>query len=186
MRDEDRLVEEILQGERSSFMILLQPYEQGFLNVAYRLTGDRETAREVCQEALLKIFKYLRSFRRGRSFKAWAYRVLVNTAYDFLKETRKQEEAVRAHGKSLLPADSEPEKRLIQREVGEKILASLHGLTRRERAVFLLRDGEGFSVAETAQALGCSRVSVRTHLCRARMKMRERLRKERGMEYRRR
>ena len=88
MKDEDKLVEEVLQGENSSFELLLQPYRQGFLNMAYRVTGDREEAMEVCQDALLKIFKYLKSYKKGRSFKTWSYKILMNASYDFLREKK--------------------------------------------------------------------------------------------------
>jgi RNA polymerase sigma-70 factor (ECF subfamily) len=159
MKDEDKLVEEVLQGNHSSFELLLQPYRQGFLTMAYRITGDREEAREVCQDALLKIFKYLKSYKKGRSFKTWSYKVLMNTSYDFLKEKKKF-------------------KRVIDGQKRQKIQDMLDILSPKEKAVFLLRDSEGLSVKEASSVLGCSQISVRTHLSRARQKIKNHFEKK--------
>lgn len=171
MRDEDKLVEEVLQGNHSSFELLLQPYRQGFLNMAYRITGDREEAREVCQDALLKIFKYLRSYKRGRSFKTWSYKILVNTSYDYLKEKRKFKRVIDGQKTASVYEIPHVEQRIWKIQMREKIQSMLDILSPREKAVFLLRDSEGISVKEAALVLRCSQISVRTHLSRARQKI---------------
>ncbi len=172
MRDEDELIDEVLQGKHSSFELLLQPYRQGFLTMAYRVTGNVEEAKEICQDALLKIFKYLKSFKKGRSFKTWAYRIVMNTSFDFLREKKKFEKVLETQKKTELFENDEAEKRLLNREIREKIQNVLHILTPKEKAVFLLRDGEGLSVWEASRVLGCSQMSIRTHLSRARQKIR--------------
>lgn len=178
MHDEDRLVEEVLQGRHASFELLVKPYRTGFLNMAYRITGNIEEAREVCQEALLRMFRYLKAFRKGRSFKTWAYRILLNTSYDHLKERKKFDRAVESQKERVLFHDSDQETRVFRREIAERIQGLLEVLTPKERAVFLLRDGEDFSVEETARTIGCSPLSVRTHLCRARKKIRKELERD--------
>lgn len=171
MRDEDKLVEDVLQGEHSSFELLLQPYRQGYLNMAYRITGDREDAREVCQDALLKIFKYLKSYKRGRSFKTWSYKVLMNTSYDFLREKRKLKRAIDSQKTVSVYEIPQIEQRVWKTQMREKIQSILDILSPREKAVFLLRDSEGLSVKEASLVLGCSQISIRTHLSRARQKI---------------
>jgi len=172
MKDEDTLIEEVLQGNHSSFEPLLQPYRQGFLTMAYRMTGNMEEAKEVCQEALFKMFRYLGSFKKGRSFKTWAYRIVMNTSFDFLREKKKIEKVLEVQKRSFVFENSDAEKRVWNREIREKIQNVLHILTPKEKAVFLLRDGEGLSVWEASKVLGCSQMSIRTHLSRARQKMR--------------
>jgi len=171
MKDEAKLVEEVLQGKHSSFELLLQPYRQGFLNMAYRITGDREEAKEVCQEALLKIFKYLKSFKKGRSFKTWSYKVLVNTAYDHLKDKRKFKRVIESQKSVSVYEVPQVEQRIWISQMKEKIQNVLEILSPKEKAVFLLRDSEGLSVKEASLVLGCSQISVRTHLSRARQKI---------------
>ncbi len=171
MKDEDKLVEDVLQGEHSSFELLLQPYRQGFLNMAYRITGDREEAQEVCQDALLKIFKYLRSYKKGRSFKTWAYKILMNTSYDFLKEKRKMKRVIESQKSASVYELPQVEQKVWKKQMREKIQGVLDILSPKEKAVFLLRDSEGLSVKEASQILRCSQISVRTHLSRARQKI---------------
>jgi RNA polymerase sigma-70 factor (ECF subfamily) len=171
MRDEDKLVEDVLQGKHSSFEILLQPYKQGFLNMAYRITGDREEAMDICQDALIKIFKYLKSYKKGRSFKTWSYKVLMNTSYDFLKEKKKFKRVIDSQKSSAVYEPSQIENKVWKKQMREKIQDMLDLLSPKEKAVFLLRDSEGLSVKEASLVLGCSQISVRTHLSRARQKI---------------
>lgn len=177
MKNEDELVEEVLRGKHGSFELLLRPYSQGFLNMAYRMTGDLEEAKEVCQEAVIKIFRYLSRFKKGRIFRNWAYKITVNSAYDFLRRKRKYEDTVKDQERSAVSLSSGPEKQLLNKELSAEIEACLQNLSPKEKAIFLLRDAEGFSVEETSGILGCSSPSVRTHLSRARQKIRARLEK---------
>jgi RNA polymerase sigma-70 factor (ECF subfamily) len=178
MKDEDKLVEEVLQGQYSSFEVLLQPYRQGFLNMAYRITGDIEEAKEICQEALLKIFKYLKSYKRGRSFKTWSYKVLMNTSYDYLKEKKKFKRVIDSQKSTSVYEIPQFEQRVWKNQMKEKIRGMLDILSPKERAVFLLRDGENLSVREASLVLGCSQISVRTHLSRARQKIKAHFEKD--------
>jgi RNA polymerase sigma-70 factor (ECF subfamily) len=171
MKDEDKLVEDVLRGNHSSFELLLQPYRQGFLNMAYRITGDREEAKEVCQDALLKIFKYLKSYKKGRSFKTWSYKILVNTSYDFLKQKKKYMRVIDGQKRASVYELPQIEHRVWKKQMREKIQSMLDILSPKEKAVFLLRDSEGLSVKEASLILGCSQISVRTHLSRARQKI---------------
>ncbi len=178
MRDEDKLVEDVLQGNHSSFELLLQPYRKGLLSVAYRITGDREEAMEVCQDAMLKIFRYLKSYKSGRSFKTWAYRILVNSSYDFLRKRKKYEQVIATQKNIFTVDDTQPEKQVLVGDIREKIQGALTKLSPREKAVFLLRDSEGLSVQEASLVLKCSPMSVRTHLSRARHKIKIHLEKK--------
>ncbi len=171
MSDEDKLVEDVLQGKHSSFELLLKPYRQGLLNMAYRITGDREEAMEVCQDTFLKIFKYLKSYKKGRSFKTWIYKILVNTSYDFLRKKKKYEQVITNQKNTFVIEDSRPELNILGAELREKVRSVLDLLSPKEKAVFLLRDSEGLSVQEAAIVLKCSSISVRTHLSRARHKI---------------
>jgi RNA polymerase sigma-70 factor (ECF subfamily) len=178
MIDEDKLVEEVLQGKHSSFELLLQPYRQGFLNMAYRITGDREEAQEVCQDTLLKIFKYLRSFKKGHSFKTWSYKVLMNTSYDHLREKTKFKRVIESQKRTPVYETPQVEQAIWKSQMREKIQGMLDILSPKEKAVFLLRDSEGLSVKEASAVLGCSQISVRTHLSRARQKIKTQFEKK--------
>jgi len=171
MKDEDKLVEDVLQGKHASFELLLQPYRKGFLNIAYRITGNREEAREVCQDALLKIFKYLKSYKKGRSFKTWSYKILMNSSYDFLREKKKFKQVIDSQKTASVYTIPQIEQKIWKNQMRKKIQSMLDILSPREKAVFVLRDSEGLSVREASLVLRCSQMSIRTHLSRARQKI---------------
>jgi len=172
MKSEEELVEEVLNGNHASFELLLRPYRPGLLNMAVRMTGNIEDAKEVCQEAIIKIYKYLKKFRKGLSFRNWILKILVNSSYDFLRQKKKSMEIIESQKSMNQDRSSKVEEEFIQREIRDKIQACLQELTPKEKSIFLLRDGEGFSIRETSEILGYSQGSVRTHLSRARRKIR--------------
>jgi RNA polymerase sigma-70 factor (ECF subfamily) len=142
------------------------------LNMAYKMTGNLEEAKEVCQDALIKVFKYLNTYKKGYSFKNWLYKTVVNSTYDSLRKRKKQDQIVETQKRLVTYETANPEKRFLNKEIKEKISACLSVLTPKEKAIFLLRDHEGFSIKETSEILKSSSVSVRTHLSRARQKIR--------------
>ncbi len=172
MKSEDELVDEVLRGNHRSFELLLHPYRQGLLNMAYRMTGNLEEAKEVCQEALIKVYRYLDKFKKGRSFKSWIYKITVNSAYDSLRKKKRFEDLVESQKEIDLSTGRDPEKQLLNTEIKAKIETCLQDLSPKEKATFLLRDGEGFSIEEASEILKCSSMSVRIHLSRARKKIR--------------
>ncbi|NIM92038.1 MAG: sigma-70 family RNA polymerase sigma factor [Candidatus Aminicenantes bacterium] len=177
MKSEEELVEESLNGNHASFELLLRPYRQGILNMAVRMTGNTEDAKEVCQEAIIKVYKYLKNFRKGQSFRNWFLKILVNSSYDFLRKRKKSAEIIERQMNMGLPRNSDVEQKFLQSEIREKIQVCLQDLTPKEKSTFLLRDQEGYSIQETSEVLGVSTGSVRTHLSRARRKIRRRFQK---------
>lgn len=168
---ENRLVEMVLAGNPGAFESLVRPYRQSLLSLAYRLTGDAEDAKEAAQEALLRAFRYLRSFDREQSFRNWLLRILVNASRkNFARrgETRSLEDAAEAVEPSAGPAA-----RYQSRELRSRLEECLGVLSERERAVFVLRDIEEKNIKETAEVIGSSAVSVRVHLSAARRKIRD-------------
>ncbi len=180
MKNEDELVEAILEGDHRSFERLLQPYRQGLLNMAYRMTGNLEEAKEICQEALIRTFRHLGTFKRGKSFKSWIYRITVNSAYDFLREKKKYHDLIKRQRNSTDRISLSPEGQYLKKEIKLKLERVLRALTPKEKIIFLLRDGNGFSIQETSAILGCSSLSIRTHLSRARRKIRDQFREYYG------
>lgn len=177
MKNEEDLIEASLQGDEDAFELLLYPYRNNMLNLSYRMVGNLEDAKEVCQEAILKIFKHMNGFKRDKSFKNWMYKIVVNASNDFLRKKRRHEDIFAMKKVLADNLSTSPETEFINKEVREKIAYCLEDLSPKERAVFLLRDGEGLSVKEAASVLDASSMSVRTHLSRARQKLRGRLEK---------
>ena len=133
-----------------AFERLLFPYRQGMLNLAFRITQNAEDAQEVCQEALLKIFRYLDKYRSEMNLKNWIYQIVANAARDHLRKRKKQDLSAdpQISGKGIhrvLPEDN-----LLQVEMRDKLQTCIRFLSPKERIVFVLRDVEGHSIRETA------------------------------------
>ena len=181
MKDERKLVDRALRGDPFAFEQLLHPYRQMILNMAYQMTGNLEDAKEICQEALIKVYKYLHRFHSEKNFKNWLFKILTNTAFDFIRKKRRHEHVLTEKKKLGVSNGYSPEKHFLNQEIREKIEICLKYLTPKEKMVFLLRDQEGFSIKETAMVMGGTSMSVRTHLSRARRKLRLQFEKVYGM-----
>ncbi len=177
MKNEEELIEAALQGDEDAFECLIYPYRNKMLSLSYRIVGNIEDAKEVCQEAIFKIFTYLKGFKKGKSFKNWTYKIVVNSSNDLLRKKRRREDIFSMKKVLVDDVSTNPETQFLNKEVVEKIAYCLEELSPKERTVFLLREGEGLSVKEAARVLGASSVSVRTHLSRARQKLRSQLEK---------
>jgi RNA polymerase sigma-70 factor (ECF subfamily) len=174
MKDEKHWVSGALAGDEDAFERLLRPHRQGMLSLAFRMTGNSEAAEEICQEAMIKVFKYLPRFQTGRSFRNWAFKITANAALDYLRRQKREESIIETRKHSGAHTAPSPERNVMNREIARRLQACLEYLTPKERMVFLLRDAEGFSVQETAGLLRSSSMAVRTHLSRARAKLRTR------------
>jgi RNA polymerase sigma-70 factor (ECF subfamily) len=180
---EQELITMVLSGRVEAFEPLVTPYRGPVLALAYRLTRDREEAREVAQEALLKAYRSLRRFDVSRSFRNWLFQIAANEARDRWRKRAREKAAFRdvverAPSATTGSAVSGPEAGRERQEVRSDILRSLDVLSPREREVLVLRDLEELDVRETAGTLGCSAIAVRVHLSKARRKLREVLRRD--------
>jgi RNA polymerase sigma-70 factor (ECF subfamily) len=147
------------------------------------LLRSTEDAYDVYQETFLRVYKSLPLFRFDCNFRTWLYRVATNVCLDYLRKrkVRREEPAVieteegswnrmdnvpedRAHG--------DPQRNLLNRQLGERIQAVLQGLTAKERMVFELRHYQGFRLRTIGEALGTSEEAAKTCLFRATQKMR--------------
>lgn len=173
MNNDDELVERALRGSHSAFENLLRPYRNMMLSLAFRMTGDKEDAREVCQEAMMKVYKYLGKYQSGKSFKNWIYKIVAHSAFDILRNKKRMAKMHREFISTQTDGEFSPEKRLLNREIKTKLKMCLEKLPPKEKMVFLLRDVEGFSTKETTEILGGSLVSTRVHLSHARQKLRK-------------
>jgi len=163
-----------LEGRTDAFAELIYPYRQTILRLAYRMTGDREEAGDVAQEAFLKAFRYLRRYDPGRSFRNWLLQIAANTARDSLRRQQKDRKAKNELFGSIALQEGGLGKRPDFQIDWNTIVGEL---SPKERQVFILRDLEGLDIKETASILRSSSVSIRVNLARARRKIRHILEK---------
>ena len=179
--DDTTLIREAQQGNRAAFEVLVRHYDQSVLRLALHLTGSESDAQDVYQEAFLKAYKNLGSFRFECSFYTWIYRIVTNLCLDHLRKRNVRKEdapvAVDASGEEYSRIEQFPDARsganpehdLMRRELGKMIGAALSRLTPRERMVFELKHYHGLKLRTVGEMLN---TTAKNTLFRATQKLR--------------
>jgi RNA polymerase sigma-70 factor (ECF subfamily) len=176
--EEMQLVRRAKRGDDSAFEELVRRYDRNVFRIAQHITQNREDAEDVVQEAFLKAYGNLTKFQEQSKFYTWLVRIAVNEALMKLRR-RKPERTVSLEDDSLPREVADwspnPEQMYNQAELRDILTRTIQGLPEGFRTVFVLRDKEGLSTEETAEALGLSIPAVKSRLLRARLQLRERL-----------
>ncbi len=184
--DEAGLIRAVQRGDQDAFEQLVRAYDQSVLRLAMNLLRSPEDARDVFQEAFLRVFRNIGAFRFDCSFHTWLYRIVTNICLDYLRKrkVRKEEPAVvetpegvldRMNGVEEEAAHADPERTLWNRQLGRRIEGALEGLSPRERMVFELRHYQGLRLRNIGEILGTSEEAAKNCLFRATQKMRAEL-----------
>ena len=180
------LVHAAQNGDVAAFERLVERYDRKLLRIAEHVTHNREDAQDVVQEAFLKAFLHLSTFREDAKFSTWLIRITLNHALMKLRKLRATKEL-------SLEEDCEGQENTLPREVGdwapnpeelyekselrEILVKTLGELRPSLRVIFALRDIEGLSTHETAEVLSLTSTAVKARLYRARLELRELLTK---------
>jgi len=181
--DESALIRAAQHGDAGAFEELVRLYDQSVLRLALNLLRSPEDANDIYQEAFLRVFKNLHTFRFDCSFHTWLYRIVTNLCLDALRKrkVRKEEGTMVETREGLLDrmdtveedrADGNPQRRLLSRELHGRIRNVLADLTPRERMVFEMRHYQGMRLRAIGEALGTSEEAAKNCLFRATQKMR--------------
>ena len=182
--DELKLVRAAKHGDVSAFEQLVKRYDRNVFRIANHITHSREDAEDVVQEAFLKAYSNLEKFQEQSKFYTWLVRIAVNEALMKLRKRRPErfvslDEDVKTEDDSLPREVADwspnPEQLYNQEELRDILSRTIQGLPPTFRTVFVLRDVEGLSTEETAEALELSVPAVKSRLLRARLQLRERL-----------
>jgi RNA polymerase sigma-70 factor, ECF subfamily len=181
--DEGALVSLAKGGDLAAFDELVNRYERRIFRLTMNITQNREDAEDATQDAFLKSFQHLGDFQGGSRFYTWLVRIAANEALMRLRKRRPNQfsldEPIEGDD-DLIPREIEdwgpsPEQRYAQAEMQEILNHVIDQLAPDFRVVFLLRDVEGLSTEETAEAVGISVPAVKSRLLRARLKLRQKL-----------
>jgi RNA polymerase sigma-70 factor (ECF subfamily) len=181
--DEAALIRAAQKGDQEAFERLVHAYDRGVLRLATNLLRSGEDAYDVYQEAFLRVYKNLHLFRFDCSFSTWLYRIVTNLCLDLLRKrkVRREEPSVVETGEG--PRDrmdsiaegrelGDPQRSLLNRQLGQRIQTVLGELTAKERMVFELRHYQGMRLRAIGDVLGTSEEAAKTCLFRATQKMR--------------
>jgi RNA polymerase sigma-70 factor (ECF subfamily) len=189
--DERVLIQGAQDGSREAFEALVRRYDHEVLRLATHILRRPEEARDIYQEAFLKVYKNLHRFRFECSFYTWLYRIVTNVCLDHLRRrsTRKEDQAPEMSGLDSRGQEvtgfferqverrpaADPERNLMGREIGRHIQAALSQLSPRERVVFEMKHYQGMKLRAIGEVLGTSEETVKNSLFRATQKLRTRL-----------
>jgi len=179
----DSLIRAAQRGDQDAFEQLVRMYDQSVLRLAMNLLRSPEDARDVYQEAFLRVFRNLQTFRFDCSFHTWLYRIVTNICLDQLRKrkVRKEESAVvetadgnidRMEAFEEEAAHADPERTAWNRQLHQRIENALGDLTPRERMVFELRHYQGLRLRNIGEMLGTTEEAAKNCLFRATQKMR--------------
>ncbi len=182
--DELALVQAAKAGNIGAFEELVKRYDRNVFRIAQHTTQNREDAEDVVQDAFLKAYGNLAQFQGQSKFYTWLVRIAVNEALMKLRRRRPErtvslDQDVETE-EDTIPREvadwsPNPEQQYSQAELRDILTRTIQGLPASFRTVFVLRDVEGLSTEETAEALDLSIPAVKSRLLRARLQLRERL-----------
>ena len=191
---DEQLIAAAATGDFDTFQELVRRFQGRVFGLAFRITRHRADAEDVTQQTFLSLIEHIRSFRGAASAAGWILRIATNHALKLLRKRRglptvswertdrDDDYASLPHPDFIAQWKDSPEELAQRAEVHETIEQALSQLDDKYRLVFALRDVEGLSVSETAEAMGITESNVKVRLLRARLLLRERLTREFGDE----
>ena len=177
------LVERVQRGDKKAFDILVRKYQHKLVKVIARYVYDPSEVMDVVQETFLKAYRAIPKFRGDSAFYTWLYRIGVNTAKNYIiAQGRKPpsvdidaEDATQYEGESALKEYATPEGMLLKEEVEKTVFDTIENLPEDLRRAITLRELEGMSYEEIAEAMNCPVGTVRSRIFRAREAINEKL-----------
>ena len=181
--DDVELVDAARRGDRDAFRTLFERYHRKAYALAFGVLRHQDDALDVVQDAFIKAHKYLDKFEGHSSFYTWLYRIVMNLAIDHLRKHRRvkpvelDEQHLDESDDALLPKilGANPGRALMDKEIRARIDQALGELSDNHRAVLIMRELEGMSYEEMAQAMGCSKGTIMSRLFHARKNMQKQL-----------
>ncbi|MDH5444707.1 MAG: RNA polymerase sigma factor RpoE [Gammaproteobacteria bacterium] len=170
------LVERVQRGDKQAFDLLVKKYQQRIMNVLTRFLSNPEDVMDITQEAFIKAYRALPTFRGDSAFYTWLYRIAINTAKNHLVAQNRRptqglvdsDEAEQYEGADLLREHATPEQLMQKEQVQQVIHQAFEELPEDLRTAISLRELEGMSYEEIAEAMDCPIGTVRSRIFRAR------------------
>lgn len=178
--DEMVLVKRARQGDLGAYDELVRRYQERIYATVYHMTSNHEDANDLAQEAFIKAYQALKSFKGGSSFYTWVYRIAVNKTINFLKQRKNKAHLSlddldfnAEHDPDLvaLISDKTPRREINLAELQEKLNGAMQKLSETHRLVVTLHDVQGLSHEEIAEIMDCNIGTVRSRLFYARQQL---------------
>jgi len=173
---DQQLVERVQKGDKRAFDLLVIKYQQRIMNVISRFVNDFAEVQDLAQETFIKAYRALPNFRGDSAFYTWLYRIGINTAKNHLVAKGRRPpsgdvdaaEAEFYEGESSLKDQASPERVALTDEIGKVVIDAIEQLPEDLKMAITLRELEGLSYEEIADAMDCPIGTVRSRIFRAR------------------
>lgn len=173
---DQQLVERVQNGDKKAFDLLVIKYQQRIVNLVSRFVRNHADALDVTQDAFIKAYRALPNFRGDSAFYTWMYRIAVNTAKNHLAVQNRRpmdidqdiSEIEQIEGDHALKEYATPEHMLLRDEIQDTVIQAIEGLPEDLRIAITLREVEGLSYEDIAEAMECPIGTVRSRIFRAR------------------
>ncbi|MEO8010613.1 MAG: RNA polymerase sigma factor RpoE [Dokdonella sp.] len=170
------LVERVQGGDKRAFDLLVRKYQHKIISVVTRYVSDWSEAQDVAQEAFIRAYRAIGAFRGESAFYTWIYKIAINTAKNHLVSKGRRppigdiaiEDAVQLEGASQLRDRATPERELLRQEIERTVFSTVEELPEELRTAITLREVDGLSYEEIAEAMECPIGTVRSRIFRAR------------------
>lgn len=178
------LVERVQNGDKRAFDLLVRKYQHKLVSVISRYVNDWSECQDVAQEAFVRAYRAIGSFRGDAQFYTWMYKIAINTAKNYLVSQGRRpptedvavEDAVLFDGAARLHESATPERELMRQEIERTVFSTVEALPEELKTAITLREVDGLSYEEIAEAMNCPIGTVRSRIFRAREAIDEQLR----------
>jgi RNA polymerase sigma-70 factor (ECF subfamily) len=184
--DEQDIINRVQTGETDCYEVLVKKYQQKAFQIAYGVTSNYDDAKDAAHEAFISAFKAIGTFKKNAKFSSWLYTIVVNKSKDKLRVRQRNyrmvyiDKAIKnEESESFLELKDEKGKSAVEllelKELGDKIQVVLESLPDSQRTAFTLHHINGFALAEVAGIMGKGLSTIKTHVRRATLELRNRL-----------
>ncbi|HZP64767.1 MAG TPA: RNA polymerase sigma factor RpoE [Rudaea sp.] len=178
------LVERVQKGEKRAFDLLVRKYQHKVVGVISRYISDWSECQDVAQEAFIRAYRAIAAFRGDSQFYTWMYKIAINTAKNYLVSQGRRpptddvgiEDAVQLEGGARLKDRATPEHELLRQEIERTVFDTVEQLPEDLKTAITLREVDGMSYEEIAEAMNCPIGTVRSRIFRARDAIDQKLR----------
>ena len=178
------LVERVQNGDKRAFDLLVRKYQHKVIALVSRYVRSHAECEDIAQESFIRAWRALGSFRGDSAFYTWLYKIAVNTAKNHLVAMGRRpptddvdaEDAVFMAGAERMQDSATPEREMMRQEIEQSVFSTVQALPEELRTAITLREVDGLSYDEIAEAMGCPIGTVRSRIFRAREAIDEKLR----------
>ena len=177
--EEIKIISDVLGGDINAFENLVMENQKNVYNLALKMTGSEEDAQDISQDAFIRAYRRLGSFRGDSRFSVWLYRLTYNLCVDFLRKRPRdkvisltyEDEGEESHDLEIPDMRNLPEDSLIRRELRETIAKSINELSPPHKEILVLREITEMSYGDISETLRISEGTVKSRLARARLNL---------------